>query len=146
MTRPKFLFSLLLLGVIATSASAVERPHKGKMLGRFLPIGQVGSVVTFSGLQIGEMTHMGRSKIQSTHTADLSNGTGSGTYTHRAADGSTVVGMFSIGPLPSGQLIGSWKITDGSGRFSGATGSGTMLITPVSNIDFIVEYSGKIDF
>ena len=85
----------------------------------------------------GVATHLGAMTVETTNqTVNLITGAGTATYYFTAANGNVVVAefVFTATPTPTGlALNGSWEITGGTGRFAGASGSGTTQ----GNVDFI---------
>ena len=79
----------------------------------------------------GNATHLGKATAVTTDQAvNLITGQTSATYTFTSANGDTVVleMEFQTTFLPSGVTFeGTYSVTEGTGRFAGATGSGTLI-------------------
>jgi hypothetical protein len=79
----------------------------------------------------GHATHLGRSVTETTdQLVNLLTGAGTATYKFVGADGSALNVSFAFQaiPLPSQpgfSLPGNWTVVGGTGRFAGASGSGT---------------------
>jgi hypothetical protein len=78
----------------------------------------------------GEATHLGRTAIETTdQVVNLLTGAATATYHFTAANGDEVVVEldFLALPTPTGfTLTGTWAISGGTGRFTNASGSGTI--------------------
>jgi hypothetical protein len=78
----------------------------------------------------GKATHLGRTTIETTdQVVNLLTGTATATYHFTAANGDEVVVEFDFLALPTPTgftLAGNWEITGGTGRFTNASGSGTL--------------------
>jgi hypothetical protein len=79
----------------------------------------------------GQALHMGRTEASTTNqVVNLITGVGTATYTLTAANGDTVrIEMAVHTEFPSSTSVtfsGTYEVTGGTGRFSGATGSGTI--------------------
>ena len=94
------------------------------------------SVVEFPIVHIdvvgeGKATHLGKTTAVTTDQAvNLNTGQTSATYTFTAANRDTVVLAmeFQTTFLSSGVTFeGTYSVTEGTGRFAGATGSGTLI-------------------
>lgn len=76
----------------------------------------------------GHATHLGATTDQQSHCQNVVNGqVTDGQYTFTAANGDTISGTYSAQLIPSGAnsiVQGQFTITGGTGRFSGASGSG----------------------
>jgi hypothetical protein len=126
--------SLVVLGTIATgadSASAASRsiPFEGSYAGAF-----DGATLSFNGT--GNATHLGRSTNQgyavitgsdSSCPGGLAN-TNHETFDAANGDALTIVSSDVACPISQTATrgIGHWTVTGGTGRFSGATGEGTI--------------------
>jgi hypothetical protein len=84
----------------------------------------------------GQATHLGRMVTQSIEeTVNLATGEGVASYIFSTANGDEIVIEFAFSAIPSGAsfaVSGTWEITGGTGRFDGASGSGT--------------YKGRVEF
>ena len=78
----------------------------------------------------GKATHLGRTAIETTdQEVNLLTGASTATYHFTAANGDELVAEFNFLALPTPTgftLIGDWEITGGTGRFTNASGSGTL--------------------
>jgi hypothetical protein len=78
----------------------------------------------------GNASHMGRtSAVTTDQLINLQDGTGTATYTLTAANGDTLVVAISAltTNIPGGVMFeGDYTVTGGTGRFEGATGSGSL--------------------
>jgi hypothetical protein len=79
----------------------------------------------------GQATHLGKATAVTTdQEVNLITGQTSATYTFSAANGDTVIlemefeSTFSSGGVT---FTGTYTVTEGTGRFAGATGSGTLI-------------------
>jgi hypothetical protein len=126
--RALVVLSALVLGLSARGARAADVPLRGQFATQF------ESAVEFPLVHIavsasGQCLHMGRTGAASAdQTVDLITGAGTATYTLTAANGDTVVlGIeFATVFMPTGVIFdGTYTVTGGTGRFAGATGSGS---------------------
>ena len=78
----------------------------------------------------GEATHLGRTAIETTNqVGNLLTGATTATYHFTAANGDEIVAEFDFVALPTPTgftFTGNWEITGGTGRFTNASGSGTL--------------------
>lgn len=86
--------------------------------------------VAVSGQGAGHATHLGAMAAQSiAEVVNLATGEGAASYRFIAANGDEVFVEFAflaIPTSPTGFFVqGVWEITGGTGRYEGATGSGT---------------------
>jgi hypothetical protein len=134
--QPAFVFTLCLLFVGSQADAKKPVPFKGNVTATWdnilksLPpsVGGPGLVSNFTGG--GPVTHMGNT----TQSGTLTLGDpiapfvfpGTGTVTITAANGDTVTFNY-VGRLvaSTGEGIGTFTFTGGTGRFAGATGGGT---------------------
>lgn len=123
------LLAALTMAFVALPASA---SHPKQFRANFTT--QFTSVVAFPIVHIsvtgeGHALHMGRTTAVTTNQmVNLLTGAGTATYTLTAANGDTVVLEFVVATifLPSGATFaGTYIVTGGTGRFAGATGSGS---------------------
>jgi hypothetical protein len=87
-------------------------------------------LVAVAGLGAGRATHLGALAAQSiSETVNLDTGEGIAAYRFTAANGDDVLVTFVFVAIPSGpgtyDIQGIWQVTGGTGRFDGASGSGT---------------------
>ncbi len=79
----------------------------------------------------GPVTHLGLTQIETTdQVVNLVTGSATATYHFVAANGDDITVLFTEVFLPATippnlTFLGSWTITGGTGRFAGASGSGT---------------------
>ena len=101
-------------------------PLKGSLEGTVaitpLDPARASVVITASG----HATQLGRFTLQMPHLVNFATATGEGTFTFRAANGDTLIGVFTgdadtTPPIFAIEETGS--ITGGTGRFSGASGT-----------------------
>ena len=103
-----------------------------------------------SGLGAGKALHLGAMTAQSiTEVVNLATGEGAASYRFTAANGDDVFLTFVFLAIPTSPtafaIEGVWQVTGGTGRFEGASGSGTYLgqaefVGPVDAIGtFILE-------
>jgi hypothetical protein len=136
----------LLATLFATSSSAA-RPFRASFTTEFSSTAAFPLVhVTVTGE--GQALHMGRTEASTTNqVVNLITGAGTATYTLTAANGDTlVVDMTVSTQFPSPTQItfaGSFSVTGGTGRFTGATGSGSIegSATFTSQSDGVGEFS-----
>ncbi len=87
-------------------------------------------IVTLSITGEGQASHLGRSTAATTNQAvNLITGAATATYTLTAANGDTVVLelVFGTTNVPGGVTFhGSYTVAGGTGRFAGASGSGSL--------------------
>ena len=94
-------------------------------------------LVAVSGLGEGRATHLGRMTAQSiAEVVNLATGEGAASYRFTAANGDEVHVNFVFTAIPISAttfaIQGVWQETGGTGRFDGASGSGS--------------YEGKVEF
>lgn len=87
-------------------------------------------IATVIGSGEGKATHLGRMAAHSvTETVNLITGAGIATYRFVAANGDEVLVNFVFSAIPTSATVfavnGVWQIKGGTGRFAGASGSGT---------------------
>ena len=90
-----------------------------------------------SGLGAGKALHLGDMTAQSiTEVVNLATGEGAASYRFTAANGDDVFLTFLFLGIPTSptafSIAGDWQVTGGTGRFEGASGSGT--------------YTGQVEF
>jgi len=94
-------------------------------------------LVAVSGSGEGRATHLGRMTAQSiAEVVNLATGEGAASYRFTAANGDEVLVNFVFTAIPISatafSIQGVWQVTGGTGRFDGASGSGT--------------YEGQVEF
>jgi hypothetical protein len=85
-----------------------------------------------SGLGVGKALHLGAMSAQSiTEVVNLATGEGAASYRFTAANGDEVLITFVFLAIPTSptafSIEGVWQVTGGTGRFEGASGSGTYI-------------------
>ena len=85
-----------------------------------------------SGLGAGKALHLGAMTAQSiTEVVNLATGEGAANYRFTAANGDEVLITFVFLAIPTSptafSIEGVWQVTGGTGRFEGASGSGTYV-------------------
>ena len=127
----------LLAMCLSAPIAANQVPFKARLSGTsvFTFVSPTEVLENFAG--DGQATHLGRFTAQQQHTINLvTTEVLEGVFTFTAANGDTVSGSYSGQgeSLPSGliRFTGTFRIEDGTGRFSDATGEGDMfgLIDP----------------
>ena len=104
----------------------------------------------FRPLQGGTATHLGRYTFAANECFDPTSGVFSGTPTFTAANGDTIVGTYS------GQVFGTddpdvilyeeeLRITDGTGRFAGASGTITVSgLADLATLSYSQTFTGTL--
>jgi len=146
---------LVVFGAAAPPAVAEERPFAGRVAATWDNIfdGLFAPPATFAGG--GPVTHMGLTQQQGTLVleAPIADGVfpGYGSVTITAANGDQLTFDY-VGLLfaATGEGVGTFTFTGGTGRFANATGGGTFdalidLSLPADQ-PMTVVLSGKIDF
>ena len=139
--------TLVLALAAPVSAAGHQRPFVGRTagegsLGPAIPDCPAGSMFHVEGADTGNVTHLGRVTETYHQCAAVNWATGegwlteNGSLTMTAANGDLLFlsydGQFVATPLPVPTTAtgeGNWVITGGTGRFAGATGSGTMSMS-----------------
>lgn len=142
--------ALLITGVVApANAGPAARPFSGNVHGMvsFVPVGPVVCPPTdlFLGVlqtrskATGTATHLGRTTFETQHCTPLGDQITGGTETLTAANGDQIFvtysgnAPFNLGTSVPGVTVidmsGPFTIVGGTGRFDGASGSGTMNAT-----------------
>ena len=94
--------------------------------------------LTYTGT--GNASHLGKTSYVS------SSGLFTFTETLTAANGDTLTLVDNITIVSSTQATGVWTVTGGTGRFAGATGSGTSLTTHTGGVAFTQTWTGSISY
>lgn len=156
MSRWRISTAILLGFALGTHAFAGQAlgavvPFKGRDVGGFeLPgtCSDGSAQVVISGS--GTATHLGRYTFASNECFDPTSGEFSGTPAFRAANGDTIVGTYS------GQVFGTddpdviryeeeLRITGGTGRFSGASGTITVLgLADLASLSYSQTFTGTL--
>ncbi len=165
MPRISFLTGLataivLLVGSLAVapeSAKAQERPFKGRMAGNaMLTPTDDPCVMHNNAAATGNATHTGQFTWATEEEVDFCVVPGGveveGTFTMTTANGDLIQGQFAaIGYFDeTGTLLieGDYEIIGGSGRFTGATGSGDTEVTAFffPGLPFVAALDGTINY
>jgi len=139
------------------AASAEELPFKAKVMGNalLLPTNDP-CVMSNEATGSGNATHVGRFAWATQESVDFCTVPGgvavSGSFTLTAADGDQLQGSFTaVGQFDeTGTLIidGDYEIVGGSGRFTGATGSGDTEVVAsfLPGLPFAGTLSGTVSY
>jgi hypothetical protein len=107
-----------------------EVPFRAAFITEFESV-VIPPIVRIQVIGEGKATHLGKATAVTTdQEVNLITGQTSATYTLTAANGDTVVleMEFETTFLPGGvTFTGTYTVTEGTGRFAGATGSGTLI-------------------
>ena len=127
------LTSLAPSAVLAESDVPVRATWESQI--SFTPLGW--PLFAVSGLGAGQALHLGDMTAQSiTEVVNLATGEGAASYRFTAANGDDVFLTFVFLGIPTSptafSIAGVWQVTGGTGRFEGASGSGT--------------YTGQVEF
>jgi len=120
---------VLALGPVVYAASAV--PFHASINTEITPLfpGPCATCLTLNISGSGQALHMGRVSIDGPLTIDFATTLQDGVSTVTAADGSTIVMIFTGTFIPTGAedatFAGTWVSSSGTGRFAGESGSGT---------------------
>jgi hypothetical protein len=146
MKRSVFSATLILAVVavsfVAASASAgEERPFKATVTAYASFRDDDGILHSFA---TGKATHLGYVDVVALVALNPEQGTATGTVTLTASNGDSVTLVFAqvLDPV-QGTYSGDYQITGGTGRFEGATGSGTATKALATAVG---EYEGTITF
>ena len=135
----------------AVPAAAAETPFKAdfSVQASFVPLSP--GVLAGSTSGAGKAAHLGRMTVSSTEVLDFTAVPGAvtvrdGRMVLVAASGDEVFGTYAtIGPLPDANgylpLSGTFVVTGGTGRFSDATGGGTIegvasVVTGIASLSY----------
>ena len=95
-------------------------------------------LATVSATGTGLATHLGRMDVESiSEIVNLATGEGLASYRYTSANGDAIEVEidFNVAPTPTGfTSSGTWRVTSGTGRFAGASGSGS--------ITGLIEFTG----
>lgn len=150
------LFSLAMLLSVTGDVPAGElRPFKGRVTATWdnVLLGFTPGGATFEGA--GQVTHMGKTEQEGTlflgELGDDLTAPGYGSVTITAANGDQVsFDYVGILDAVTGEGIGTFEFTGGTGRFADATGSGTFYavidLSVPEGQPMSVELDGEIDY
>jgi len=143
------------LTVMAGAATSAPQPITASYTGRsdvIELVNQAGPVLRFATVASGSGS-FDLLSYSSTDVIDMSTGVGSGNNRFVAANGDELYGTFSVQVIPTAEahivgLSGLATFSGGTGIFSGASGSATLIGTGVFSSDTHAEaslqYSGSI--
>ena len=146
----------LVLGLIGPLAAGESVPFKGTLAGDVTvtpappPLGP--PLLSADVEATGNATHLGKFALDIPHLVNPAKGTACGTYTFTAANGDMVFADFAGIATPTAvpgvlYIVETAKITGGTGRFAGATGSFTTerLYDRIAGTT-VGTFSGAIEF
>jgi len=145
-------FVLAVLALVGLAGSAVAEdqvPFRGSLVGLDTGIPLDPPYVSITVEAAGNATQLGEFSLTVLATVNRATGTGTGTFLFTAASGDTVFGTTSGQSTPTAPgvitIVENWIITDGTGRFAGATGSfiGTRLKNLVTGLT-VGDFEGTI--
>ena len=124
--------AMSLTAVLSNSVAAgAEVPFKGSLQGSFTitPLTPPAALVLIEAT--GNATHLGGFTVEIPHLVSFATFSGIGSYEFLAANGDTLTADFTGQATPIGtdvlSVVEIATITGGTGRFSGATGSFTVV-------------------
>jgi hypothetical protein len=122
------LAAVVVLGLGRAAAGGDEVPFKGSLQGVVTMTPLDPPFVSVLVEATGQATQLGRFTLDIPHVVNRSNRTAVGTYEFTAANGDTVHAEFAGLATPTETpgilyIVETATITDGTGRFSGASGS-----------------------
>jgi hypothetical protein len=122
------LTALAVVGLARPAAAGKQVPFKGSLEGVVTrtPIDPVFDSVLVDAA--GSATQLGQFALDIPHVVNHTNGTAVGTYEFTAANGDTLLAVFSGQATPTATpgvlyIVETATIVGGTGRFAGATGS-----------------------
>src|SRR5579871_5585190 len=129
------LVGILSLTLVTAAVAADQVPFKGNLSLLNVPApnneGCPGGAVRFDVTGGGYMTHMGAVTLLESVCLNPVDGTFTAQFTLSAANGDTVSATAAGYTVPTSQITfivhGQWAVTGGTGRFTGATGSGSAI-------------------
>ena len=147
-----FVFGLMFAAQPAAQAGP-QVPFKAKFsLDADVAVDEFG-IATVTSEGSGLATHLGAFSQRSlSETVSLVTGQGVATHEFTAANGDTIVISFNLQLIPTSptsfDIVGVWEITGGTGRFTGASGTGTYAgaaaFTGATTAVAAFEMKGKI--
>jgi hypothetical protein len=144
---------LLVLALVAAliavpvASGATKKRHALSMTAHMAVISEEGaSPIKWAGEVVGKPA--GRSAIVLTNTAAGGNATGKATlYTKNGTILATTANKIEPQPDGSIRFPGTFKVTGGTGRYRGATGSGTFEgVVPANSAVLTASLKGKIRY
>ena len=140
---PKVAVMVLALFAFAI-ALAGDAPFKGRAAGTATVVGLDGDNVLLHTAASGNSTHLG--SFTSAEDLTLDPGTGQlwGTVTFTSANGGTMYGTTAAQFVGPGAVAGTYTITGGTGRLSGAAGSADFALTTPDGSNYTVVFAGSL--
>lgn len=129
-------------------ASAVPVPITGRCDVRYALDASLPNQLGMSGTGSCQLSHLGRTAVQVTQTADFGQARVTGSVTFTAANGDQLHGQISA-PVAGGQvtqLQGTVTFTGGTGRFATAHGSATFASAGNAPQKAVITYAGSIQY
>jgi hypothetical protein len=130
-------------------ASAVPVPIEARCTVRYTLDNSVTNQLAMDGTGTCQMSHLGRTSIQVTQTADLNQGRVTGSVTFTAANGDKLRAQVSA-PFASGdqvtKLQGSITFAGGTGKFATAHGTATFTSDGKTALNVAINYAGSIQY
>ena len=157
--------AVLILAMAAPAAAGHKRGHdvpiKGALVGidavdPGAPMCPAGTSWRYMSVGTGNVSHLGKVDFVVTHCTvlnpDLTGSFGNGTITFTAPNGDELViaqwGTFVVSPdFTVSDIELSWTVVGGTGRFDGATGSGTGTgLSDIPGNTTAVDLAGRIAY
>jgi hypothetical protein len=148
--RSRILLALALALALVVVPAATGATKKTRNLDATIHMAMIGengpNGSKFAGELAGKPTGKAALLFQNTVTGSTSNGKGV-LYTKRGTIRATATNELQPQPDGSVKLPGTFKITGGTGRYKGASGSGTFDgVLPANGTVFEVTLKGKIRY
>lgn len=129
------LVGILSLTLVTAAVAADQVPFKGNLSLLNVPAsnneGCPAGTIRFNVTGGGYVTHMGAVTLLETVCFNPVDGTFTAQFTLTAGNGDTVSATAAGYTVPTSQITfivhGQWSVTGGTGRFTGATGSGSAI-------------------
>ena len=128
--------SLMAMAALALRSQAAQVDKEVPFRAAFTTVFESDGMLPIAHIRVigeGQGTHLGKATTFTTdQEVNLITGQSTATYTFTAANGDTVVleeeFLSTVDPI-SGRVMfeGTYTVTEGTGRFAGATGSGTLI-------------------